>query len=671
MTRRYWVLLVCLAVSGLAAGCGGAQSQAGKLTAGNSGSKTAPLAVTGQALAGGTVGQSYTAALTASGGQPPYSWALAQGQLPAGLQLAGSGTVSGTPAAAGNTSATVQVTDASGAKASGTITITIAAAPAPGGGSSSGGNGGAAELDAYGGVAGVNAPGGATGYFRVTKIDGHGGPRWILVDPDGHPFWMLGVFDVDQGSSPDASQIEARYGDWQTWGVQAARRLKAWGFNTAAEYANAWVVAADQYGARNTESPIPSVSLVRPAYYALLDQNNYAPQPVKDLMHGLNTAYYKDYAGDSLPDVFDPNFAIYANGQLAAQTSAAEADSPWIVGTAAGDLDDLWGFGAGPDLPTDPPGQGSSNIGWIALCTDFAQRSNGKYNESYSDPKVYTKYALASYLQQKYQTIGALNAAWGSSYTTFGDAGGWGSGTGLLDEDGRHSWVGTDDVALTGETAAMQADLNAFIGQYADEYFSVVTAAIRKYRPHQLVFGPATMNSWGGVSRGAVLAAAGKYCDIIQASATSQQVYDFTLAHAGDKPLVAWTGITANPDSDLAGYAHTGDVATQAARGAAYAQITQQLFNWAGSAMAGSLAGSHNFVGEKWWAWSDSEGEKANWGLVTFLDNAYDGKEDTVATGKDQWGYATGGESANYGDFLTAAEKANAQVASELLQVSQ
>lgn len=654
MSRRFGVVLLCLASTGLAA-CGGGGSFT-KLAAG----KSSPLAVTSHALAGGTVGQSYAASLTATGGKPPYQWAIVQGNLPVGLTLAASGAVTGTPQAAGSGSLTVQVTDSSGAQASAAVTFAIAATA---------GSGGPAVLDQYGGLGAVLAPGGATGYFRVTKIQTSGGSRWIFVDPDGHPFWMLGVFDVDQGSSPDAAQIEARYGGWQTWGVQAARRLVAWGFNTAAEYSNAWVVAVDDTGPRNTTAPIPSVEMLRPAYYALIDQNNYAPQPVKDLMSGLDSNY-TGYTGDSLPDVFDPNFATYAQVQVQQQTSTAEADSPWIAGTAVGDLDDLYGFGAGPDLPTSPSGQAAANIGWLVLCTDFSQTANSKYKETYSDPKVYTKYALAAYLQQKYQTIAALNSAWGSDYTSFGDAGGFGTGTGLLDEDGRHSWVG-DAVTLAGETTAMQADLNNFLGQYADEYFAITTAAVRKYRPHQLVFGPATMNSWGGVTRGPILAAAGKYCDVVQASAATQSVYDFTLEHTGDKPLVAWTGITANPDSDLASYAHSGDLPTQEARGAAYAQITLQLFSLAGSSAAGSLAGSHNFVGEKWWAWSDSEAEKANWGLVTFLGNAYDGKEDVIAAGKDQWGYPTGGEAGNYGDFLTAAEKANAQIQSQLLQASQ
>lgn len=652
MSRRHLVVFsfCALMAVGLAA-CGGGGSGAAKF-AGGSGS-VAPLAVSTTALPGGTAGAAYSARLAASGGHAPYSWNITQGSLPSGLSLAASGAVSGTPQKAATASFTAQVTDAKGATATGAVSISVAASSGSGSGSGSGSTT-APVLDQYGGLAAVTASGGGTGYFRVTKV----GSRWIMVDPSGHPFWMLGVFFVSQSGSPDAAQILSRYGSWQTWGSQAAKRLKSWGFNTAAEYSSPDV------------SPIPTVLMIKPAYYAIVDQNNLAPQPIKDLMNGMNLNYYHGYAGDRLPDVFDPNFATYANAMLAAQSPSSLADNPWIVGTAAGDLDGLWGFGAGPDLPTSPSGQAAPNIGWMVLCTNFQQASNSKYGKTYTDTKVYSKYALASYLQKKYQTIAALNAAWGSTYTTFGDAGGFGGGTGLLDEDGRHSWVG-NDVTLQGETAAMQADLNNFLGQYADEYFSVATAAIRKSRPNQLVFGPATMNSWSGVSRAQVLAAAGKYCDIIQASAASQAVYDFTLEHAGDKPLVAWTGITANPDSDLSGYSHTGDLATQGARGSAYAQITSQLWNWAGSSAAGKLAGSRNYVGDKWWAWSDSWGEKANWGLVTFLDNAYDGKEDIIAAGKDQWGYPTGGEKANYGDFMTAAKQANQTIQVDLLHATQ
>ncbi len=56
----------------------------------------------------------------------------------------------------------------------------------------------------------------------------------------------------------------------------------------------------------------------------------------------------------------------------------------------------------------------------------------------------------------------------------------------------------------------------------------------------------------------------------------------------------------------------------------------------------------------------DNSGEGINWGLVSRLDNAYDGKEAIIAPGLDPWGFATGGEVANYGDFLSSATAANA-----------
>ncbi len=93
---------------------------------------TATLGVTTATLPGGTVGGSYSATVAASGGTPPYTWALATGStLPAGLSLTPSnGLISGVPSAAGSTSFTVQVTDSASpvdtatAKLSITVTTT-------------------------------------------------------------------------------------------------------------------------------------------------------------------------------------------------------------------------------------------------------------------------------------------------------------------------------------------------------------------------------------------------------------------------------------------------------------------------------------------------------------------------------------------------------------------
>ncbi len=74
----------------------------------------APLVITTTSLPSATVGEPYSQQLNASGGIPPYSWAVTSGSLPPGLALSSSGLLSGTPAAAGQYQFVVTVTDSSG-----------------------------------------------------------------------------------------------------------------------------------------------------------------------------------------------------------------------------------------------------------------------------------------------------------------------------------------------------------------------------------------------------------------------------------------------------------------------------------------------------------------------------------------------------------------------------
>ena len=71
-----------------------------------------PLTITSSSVPNGTVGVSYAASLTATGGFfSPYSWYLAAGTLPAGLSLSAGGQISGTPTTAGTSPFTIGVTD--------------------------------------------------------------------------------------------------------------------------------------------------------------------------------------------------------------------------------------------------------------------------------------------------------------------------------------------------------------------------------------------------------------------------------------------------------------------------------------------------------------------------------------------------------------------------------
>lgn len=71
----------------------------------------ATIAVAPTSLPNGSVGVSYSQAVTASGGTAPYSYALTAGALPAGLTFSPTGVISGTPAVAGTYTVVISATD--------------------------------------------------------------------------------------------------------------------------------------------------------------------------------------------------------------------------------------------------------------------------------------------------------------------------------------------------------------------------------------------------------------------------------------------------------------------------------------------------------------------------------------------------------------------------------
>jgi hypothetical protein len=518
----------------------------------------------------------------------------------------------------------------------------------------------AQTLDQYGGYTSLPVPGGGTGYFRVAKL----GNRWVFATPAGNAFWMRGVFNATYDDR--FVNIATKYGSSGTWGKQVVRRMKSWGFNTHAEYANANVLP----GQPGIEQ-LPFVMMVKPSAYGVTNYGGLAPGPFKDLVECLDLNVYTGWSGGATSDVFDPNFDAFVN----AWTKFALDDpywsglsrSAWAIGITMDDNDYLLGFGPGPDIAT---GHEHPHLGWFAIAVAPTKASSARYKQTYADTKVYTKYALRDFLIAQYGTIASLNAAWGSNYTTFESAGGWGAGTGLLDENGRHTaWLGSRDGNLAGAAPGVIKDLDAFLYQFATRYFSVVTRWARVYAPNQLVFSPASFNGFGGVTRKQILQAAGESVDVLNAGIGSQLALDKTAQYAGDKPITTWEGYVANPDSAL--YASPnpppGDSKAlalsfhaQQARGQNY--TTRMAFMLKATTAAGNLP----IVGFKFWSWADLYGEKLNWGLTSLKDNAYDGKEAVMASGTDPWGFRTGGEDRNYGNFLSYVTTANATVAAAL-----
>lgn len=255
-------------------------------------------------------------------------------------------------------------------------------------------------------------------------------------------------------------------------------------------------------------------------------------------------------------------------------------------------------------------------------------------------------------------------------------SGGWGVGSGLLDENGNtgaHAWMPTDDNLLTGVTTAMAADLYAFQTAFVGTFASTARNTVKGTYPNFLYFGPNLAITgacfpevvppypWGVQS----IAGYGPYVDALVTEiahcispAGFQAALDNLVGALGDVPIIDSLYIGANTDSTIA----PGTVedpldfrfgTTQKDKGAIYTTITNELYTATSSA---AVANSKPIVGFRLWANLDNSSENINWGIVSMYDNAYDGistrslgctvaHPETCRSGcLDAWGWPCGAE---------------------------
>jgi hypothetical protein len=213
----------------------------------------------------------------------------------------------------------------------------------------------------------------------------------------------------------------------------------------------------------------------------------------------------------------------------------------------------------------------------------------------------------------------------------------------------------------------VKQDLDDFLAHHIEKYYSTIKTVIQDQAPGVLLLGSSPLGSWGAPPRKQLLQVASKYLDvytfgnippfICSNCNDAQQRIDFAVQYGGDKPWINWEGFQAKSDSYWNIAASGSDVVkTQAQRGQLYQQMVSQLLN------AKDSSGTYHVVGFQWWELYDNRVEKANWGIITRRDNAYDGVQARRAVGKDQWGFPTGGEQQDYGDVISAVTAANMSV---------
>lgn len=590
-------------------------------------------------IPGGYYMQTYLVTLQSTFGTPPYTYSLVGGGLPPGLTMNSVGRIAGTPTDTGTFSFQVKATDSGTPRlpriSSYSLSVSVG-------------------FDTYGGLTAARAAKPATGYFQMAKQNG----RWKLVSPTGNNFYLLSVFNANE-SFLETGIMQRRYhNDAELWATHRGERMLSWGFNTLGEYTCERGLPVGTWGGKSGNAvKLPFVFFMSTAADSLYHPSDIGiAEPIKQIINGIPSSTYNcgsKYCGEGVLDVFDPKWAQAYAGEVALQNKAITGGFgtvPWIIGITTEDADFFWplkGIGSGP-YPYP-------NTAWFVAVTNFQQ-------PGFKDSKLYSKYAWVAYLQQKYGTIAKLNAAWGSNYTTFGDNGGFGAGTGVLDEDGRHTrWMGTDPYLLKGETAALQADMNAFLYQYVYQMESVAVKAIRSYDKNHMVFAPSALGGVGdiGIRPQVLQALADAGVDALAISyspASPQNVSIMTQAYdLTGKPTITWYGVTANQDSYFHGYPSYGsDYPTQETRGLHYNSDLSVLYN------AKATNGDHPILGIDFWSLTDSgRGEATNWGLISNRDNAYDGKAAIAAPGTDQWGFPIGGEDRNYGNFLGEVTQTN------------
>ncbi len=327
----------------------------------------------------------------------------------------------------------------------------------------------AQPLDSYGGTVAVRCRSGPKPHFYTEKI----GHRWWLCDPAGNGYFLKGVYDiVPNNNNTQTSFIQSKYSgplpNWEAnWALQQVHRLQLWGFNSVAEYSIAELtpVATDQAWRTNDNTipvkmPFSIIEMI--SHDAFQNVNDCRiSSPVKDIMNGVGSVYtgYRYNFGD----YFAPNFStcaanVLANDTWGLQQALKSKYNRYLIYLTIDESDQTGLLDQGPDFPsigqTAQLGSGpnpSAHASWITLVSAPTQASNASQGVTYSDTTVYTKQELSKWLAARYSNnITALNRAWDSHYTTFGSSGGWGVGSGVLDENGScpakgssDCWVGT------------------------------------------------------------------------------------------------------------------------------------------------------------------------------------------------------------------------------------
>lgn len=269
------------------------------------------------------------------------------------------------------------------------------------------------------------------GFFRVEQEGG----VWWLIDPDGGRFLSKGVNTVrfdqdyirDSDRSPYAEACRRKYGGEGAWQVAAARRLRAWGFNTLGCWSDSEANDAD--GACLATARIVDLGAM---FISRQCARSGAP------------------GHDAFPDVFDPEFETFLL-ETARQVMSPSSDARDIIGWFT-DNELRWG----------PDWRGGEEL--LALFLSFPIGSPGRE-------------AAVALLRRRHREFAAFRAAWKTSARSWEEFR-------VLGVHARPLAEGQD-----ARRDAVEADCEAFAAEVAERYFAATRAAVKAADPNHLLLG--------------------------------------------------------------------------------------------------------------------------------------------------------------------------------------
>ena len=181
---------------------------------------------------------------------------------------------------------------------------------------------------------------------------------------------MIGMYvlggssPIDNMGSSYSARVTAKYGDdnahWATAQLQAD---PVSGIQHRRAYASAYALPFTKIDTWNTPDhtnsvKFPFIGEIRPSLYSMVNLNNLAPQPTKNMLYGLSHYYTGYRPGVGVADYYDNNLSVFLASELAKDSyPAAIKASPYkhyLIGMNTDDSDETYGFGNGPDFKTVP-----------------------------------------------------------------------------------------------------------------------------------------------------------------------------------------------------------------------------------------------------------------------------------------------------------------------------